>query len=50
MHHHKWSLSDLDNLVPWEKAVYVDMLVGHLKKEEERYKKQQQQTQGRTSL
>jgi len=37
-------------MVPWEKQFYVDKLLGHLKQEEERYKKQQQTTQGRTSL
>ncbi len=26
MHNHKWSLSDLENLYPFELDVYVDML------------------------
>lgn len=50
MHYHKWSYSDLENMVPWEKQFYVDKLLGHLKQEEERYKKAQQQQQGRSSL
>jgi hypothetical protein len=50
MHYHKWSYSDLENMVPWEKAFYVDKLLGHLKIEEEKYKKQSQQSQGRSSL
>jgi hypothetical protein len=37
-------------MVPWEKAFYVDKLLGHLKIEEEKYKKQSQQSQGRSSL
>ncbi|UYA57503.1 baseplate hub assembly protein [Synechococcus phage S-CREM1] len=50
MHYHKWSYSDLENMIPWEKQFYVDKLLGHLKEEEEKYKKQQQQSQGRSSL
>ncbi|QPB07893.1 hypothetical protein [Synechococcus phage S-H38] len=37
-------------MVPWEKEYYVDKLIGHLKKEEERYKDQQKKASGRTSL
>lgn len=38
MQHHKWSLSDMDELMPWEKQVYVDLLQDYLKQEEERLK------------
>mgnify|MGYP000107178566 CR=1 FL=1 len=31
MQHHNYSLSDLDNMMPWEREIYVDMLVEHLK-------------------
>lgn len=31
MQHHKYNLSDLENMIPWERAVYVDMLKEHLK-------------------
>jgi 3-methyladenine DNA glycosylase AlkD len=34
--HHKWSLSDLENMMPWERYVYVDMLHEHIKEEEQR--------------
>lgn len=50
MHYHKWSYSDLENMVPWEKAFYVDKLLGHLKQEEEKYRKQQQAAKGQQSL
>ena len=33
MQHHNYSLSDLDNMMPWEREIYVDMLVEHLKEE-----------------
>ena len=39
--HHQWSLSDLENLIPWERDIYVELLRAHL--EEEKLKQQQQQ-------
>jgi len=26
MYHHKFSLTELDNMMPWERQVYVSML------------------------
>ena len=42
MQHHKYSLSEIDNLIPWEKEVYMDMLIEHLKEEKERQEKANQ--------
>jgi hypothetical protein len=36
MQHHKYSLYDIENMLPWERHVYVDLLKGFLKDEEER--------------
>ena len=33
MQHHKYSLSEIDNLIPWEKEVYVNFLVKYLEKQ-----------------
>ena len=33
MQHHNYSLSDLENMMPWEREIYVEMLVEHLKEE-----------------
>tara|TARA_R100000742_G_C4243766_1_gene62987 strand:- start:1 stop:135 length:135 start_codon:yes stop_codon:yes gene_type:complete len=41
MHHHKWSPEYLDNIMPWEKEIYVSLLITHLKEEEKRHKEQQ---------
>ena len=27
MQHHNYSMSDLDNMMPWEREIYVTMLV-----------------------
>ena len=36
MQHHKYSLTELDNLMPWEKEIYVGMLKNHIKEENEK--------------
>jgi len=35
MHHHKWSLTEIENLMPWEKDIYILLLQAHLKEEKE---------------
>lgn len=35
MHHHKYSLTELENMIPFERDVYLEMLVNYLKKLEE---------------
>jgi hypothetical protein len=42
MQHHNYSLSDLENMLPWEREIYVDMLVQHLKEEKRKAKERQQ--------
>jgi len=42
MQHHKYSLTELDNMMPWEREIYVGMLVEHLKEE----KKKQEENKG----
>jgi len=36
MQHHKYSLTELENMVPWEREIYVDMLVTHIKEEKDK--------------
>jgi len=38
--YHKYSLTEYENLMPWERDIYVGMLINHL--EEEKLKQQQQ--------
>lgn len=35
MQHHKYNLSDIENMMPWEKFVYIDMLKQHIKQQED---------------
>ena len=32
MQHHNWSLSDLENMIPWEKQTYIKMLQNYIEK------------------
>ena len=43
MQHHKYSLTELENMVPWEREIYVGLLNEHIRDENERLKQQQQQ-------
>ena len=43
MQHHNYSLSDLENMLPWEREIYVDMLISYIKDENEKTKRAQQQ-------
>ena len=36
MQHHKYSLSELENMIPWEREIYVNLLVQHIEAEIER--------------
>ena len=38
--HHKWSLTELDNMVPFERQIYVILLQNWIKEENERMKEQ----------
>jgi len=43
MQHHNYSLSDLENMLPWEREIYVDMLVTYIKEENEKEERRRQQ-------
>jgi hypothetical protein len=35
MQHHKYSLAELENMMPWEKAIYVALLANYIKEKEQ---------------
>ena len=41
MQHHNYSLSELDDMMPWEREIYVSMLKQHVEEENERMKERQ---------
>ena len=40
MQYHKYSLTEIENLMPWERDVYVELLKQHLEEEELKRKQQ----------
>ena len=36
MQHHKYNLTELENMMPWEREVYMGLLMEHLGEEKER--------------
>jgi|TARA_R110000765_G_C18903292_1_gene604269 hypothetical protein len=33
MQHHKYSLTEIENLIPFERDIYVEMLISHIEEE-----------------
>lgn len=36
MQHHKYSLTEIENMIPYEREVYVTLLIQHLEQERQR--------------
>ena len=32
LQHHNWSLSDIEDMIPWEKQTYIKMLQNYIEK------------------
>ena len=45
MQHHNYALSDIENLIPWERDIYLDMLITFLKEEKEKRREGQMKRQ-----
>ena len=43
IHNFKWSLSDFENLLPWERDIYIAKLEKQLEEEKREMGKQEQQ-------
>lgn len=40
MQHHKYSLTELENMMPWERFIYINLLQSYLKEEEQKARDQ----------
>jgi len=40
MQHHKYSLEELDNMIPFEREIYIGLLTQYIKEENERIEKE----------
>lgn len=41
MQNHKYSLSDLEEMIPWEREIYLEMLLAEIKERKEEMQRQQ---------
>ena len=41
MQHHKYSLSELEDMIPWERDIYVTLLIQYLEEENRKIKEAQ---------
>jgi hypothetical protein len=39
--HHKYSLFELENMIPWERDIYVAMLIQYVEEQNEKIKQRQ---------
>ena len=47
MQHHKYSLTELEDMIPWERSIYVGLLIEHIEAENERIRQQQSESRRR---
>jgi len=40
MHHHKYSLTELENMMPWERETYIALLMQYIQEENEKLRMQ----------
>jgi len=40
MQHHNYSLTELENMIPWEREIYIGLLMQYLKEEKERIERE----------
>ena len=40
MQHHKYSLSELENMMPWERDIYISLLVQYVEEENQKIREQ----------
>ena len=36
MQHHNYSLTELENMIPWEREIYIGLLLNYLEEEKKR--------------
>ena len=46
MQDHKYSLEEIENMLPWEREIYVGLLMQYIKDEKEKAKQEQQKMRG----
>ena len=44
MQHHNYSLTELENMMPWEREIYIGLLMNFLKEEKKRIEEEQRRS------
>ncbi len=47
MQHHKYSLSELESMIPWEREIYLTLLMKYIREENEKNKLKQAELQAK---
>jgi hypothetical protein len=47
MQHHGYKLTELEEMIPWEREIYVELLIDYIKKENEKLRLMQQNARHR---
>ena len=42
MQHHKYSLTELEDMMPWEREIYINLLSQHIEEENKKIEKERQ--------
>ena len=45
MQHHNYNLTELEDMIPWEREIYIGLLMNFLKEEKERMEQEKQRRQ-----
>jgi hypothetical protein len=40
MQHHKYSLTELENMMPWERDIYISLLIQYVEEENQKIREQ----------
>ncbi len=43
--HHNWSITEIENMLPWERDIYVDKIIQYVKNENDKIKEQNRKRQ-----
>lgn len=41
MQHHKYSLTELENMLPWERDIYITLLIQYIEQENQKIRERQ---------
>ena len=47
MQHHKWSITEIENMIPWERDVYTQKLIQYVEEEKQRQNDHEQKMKSR---